>query len=203
MLAWPAVCRSCAPTPPDCPSRFWACRLPAPEPPPAPPPPPTPPPSPRAVFEANPWWAVKLPQRRAVASIAIQTTTECACVADLVGARILVGSQPWTGPASAANFTLCAEVAGIVRGQRKVFKCGGAGGGPPAGEYLAIWRPSTSKKQLTLCEVDAEFAPEAQAVPEQPPSPTRRRLLSRRLRSAAAAVAAALAGQPQHQAARQ
>lgn len=77
-----------------------------------------------------------------------------------------VGSQPWEGPASAANFSLCAGVTGIVRGQRKSFVCAtGADGGAPVGQYIAIWRPSNAVKQLTLCEVDVELGPES-AAPE-------------------------------------
>lgn len=106
-------------------------------------------------------------------AVAVQTTSECACVADLVGARILVGSVPWAqGPAgaappSAANYTLCAAIKGIVRGQRQLFTCASVGGAPPVGQYIAIWRPSTAKRQLTLCEVDAVFAEVgAQGVPD-------------------------------------
>lgn len=135
---------------------------------------------PPAEFQANPWWAVKLPAPKAVVAVAVQTTSECACVADLVGARILVGSAPWAGPASGANYTLCAAVKGIVRGQRQLFTCAAQAGAPPVGQYIAIWRPSAAKRQLTLCEVDAVFAEagSAQSLPggggasgagEQPP----------------------------------
>lgn len=120
-------------------------------------------------------------------AVAVQTTSECACVADLVGARILVGNVPWTGPASATNYTVCAQVKGIVRGQRQLFTCAAVGGSPPTGQYIAIWRPSAAKKQLTLCEVDVVFGPEApaqgadigsQQQQQQPPAGRRRRLLA-------------------------
>lgn len=82
-----------------------------------------------------------------------------------------VGSQPWEGPASAANFSLCAGITGIVRGQRKSFVCAtGADGSAPVGQYIAIWRPSNAVKQLTLCEVDAELGPEPAAPTDQGPA---------------------------------
>lgn len=62
------------------------------------------PPSGLAVYEANPWWAVKMDSARPVISVAIQTTSECACVADLVGARILVSRE--TGSAATCPASL-------------------------------------------------------------------------------------------------
>ena len=111
--------------------------------------------------QADPWWAVKLTSKKTVLAVSIQTTSECACAADLQGARIMVGNEPWTSAASAANYVACATIsAGIVRGQRKTFACRLRGGVAPSGRYIAIWRPSASKKTLTLCEVDAVFAPD-------------------------------------------
>lgn len=118
--------------------------------------------------------------------MSIQTTSECACVADLMGTRILVGSEPWLGPQSEAAFTLCANVTGIVRGGRKAFACGASG------QYLAVFRPSAAKKQLTLCEVDVVLAdPDPAPQPQPQPAAVRRSLLKagrRRLRAAAVAA---------------
>ena len=112
-----------------------------------------------AGVQANPWWSVQLPAALPVVSVSIQTSSECACVADLIGARILVGTAPWTGPASIGNYTLCARVKGIVRGQRKAFLCdlSSSSSSAPVGQYIVIWRTTspTGRKQLTLCEVDA------------------------------------------------
>jgi hypothetical protein len=110
--------------------------------------------------EANPWWAVKLPGPRPIAAVSLLAQADCGCTADLQGSRILVGQQPWTGPASAANFTLCAAVPGVLRGQRRTFACGATpGGGPPVGRYIAVWRPGDAKRALTLCEVDVVYGP--------------------------------------------
>jgi hypothetical protein len=117
--------------------------------------------APFAGSQADPWWAVKLTSKKTVLAVSIQTTSECACTADLEGARIMVGNEPWTSAASAANYVACATIStGIVRGQRKTFTCKLRGGVAPSGRYIAIWRPSASKKTLTLCEVDAVFAPD-------------------------------------------
>ena len=107
-----------------------------------------------------------------------------------------VGSQPWEGPESAGNFTLCAGITGIVRGQRKSFACAtAADGSAPVGEFVAIWRPSAGAKQLTLCEVDVELGPQQGAGGSEQPAARRRRSLSgaapggrRRLRAVAAAA---------------
>ena len=134
--------------------------------------------------QADPWWAVKLTSKKTVLAVSIQTTSECACAADLSGARIMVGNEPWTSAASAANYVGCATITnGIVRGQRKTFACKLRGGVAPSGRYIAIWRPSASKKTLTLCEVDAVFAPDVA------PRAVKRAGLLRRL------SAAGLAGQ--------
>lgn len=122
---------------------------------------------------------VKLPAERPVLEVAIQTASECACVRDLVGARIMVGSTPWIGPASSRQYSLCAVLSkGISRGQRLQVKC--AGGKGVTGQYIAVWRPSTSRKQLTLCEVDAVLGPapvQSSSAAAKKPS-RRRRLLS-------------------------
>lgn len=80
-------------------------------------------------------------------------------MADFQGAQIMVGVSPWTGPSSAANFTLCAAVPGILRGQRRTFACAAGPAGAPAGQFIAIWRPSAAKRVLTICEVDAVLGP--------------------------------------------
>ncbi|PSC76977.1 peptidase S8 [Micractinium conductrix] len=139
--------------------------------------------------QGNPWWAVQLAAAaRPVLAVSIQTSSECACVADLQNARIMVGSTPWTSHASAANFTLCATVSGIVRGQRKTFACAAApGGAPPVGQYLAIWRPGPVRRALTLCEVDAVLgaAPTRRALQQaRGDASTAAALRSRRLQAA-------------------
>lgn len=114
----------------------------------------------RTKLQENPWWAVKLPARKSVLGVSLQTGIDCGCVSDLQGTQIWVGSAPWTSPASAANFTLCATVPGIARGQRRTFSCAlGVGGAPPSGQYIAVLRPTAGKKALTLCEVDAVYGP--------------------------------------------
>lgn len=120
------------------------------------------PPARLAARQAGAWWAVKLPAPRTLQSLTIQTASDCNCAVDLVGAKILVGNTPWTSQSSAADFALCANVTGILRGQRKTFTCAtDAAGGRPRGQYIAIWRPGVVKRVLTLCEVDAAFAPDA------------------------------------------
>lgn len=119
-------------------------------------------PYPCAARQASAWWAVKLPSPKTLLSLSIQTSPDCNCAVDMVGAKIMVGNTPWTSKNSAANFTLCATINGILRGQRKTFACAsGDGGGVPRGQYIAIWRPGVVKRVLTLCEVDAAFAPDA------------------------------------------
>ena len=113
-----------------------------------------------ADLETNPWWAVKLPSRKSVLGLSIQIASDCACVADLQGTQIWVGPSPWTSPGSAVNYTLCATVPGIMRGQRRTFACSlGVGGAAPMGQFIAIWRPTHVKKALTLCEVDVIYGP--------------------------------------------
>ncbi|KAL4451625.1 hypothetical protein ABPG75_007287 [Micractinium tetrahymenae] len=111
--------------------------------------------------QASAWWAVKLPAPKTLLSLSIQTASDCNCAVDLVGAKIMVGNTPWTSKNSAANFTLCANITGILRGQRKTFTCAAdAAGVRPRGQYIAILRPGVVKRVLTLCEVDAVFAPD-------------------------------------------
>lgn len=134
--------------------------------------------------QPNSWWAVKLPAARPVLSVAIQTSAECNCVSELRNARILVGTSPWTSHLSAANFTLCSNITGIVRGQRRVFECvrTGARGSPPTGQYVAIWRPGPVRRMLTLCEVDVVLGG-AMAVRSLPKAAGRRRAAARRLQA--------------------
>ncbi|PRW20948.1 peptidase S8 isoform A [Chlorella sorokiniana] len=108
----------------------------------------------QTLYEPNPWWAVKLASARPVISVSVQTTSECACVADLVGARILVGSQPWEGPASAANFSLCAGISGIVRGQRKSFVCAtGPDGSAPRMTSQLPWYALATGASGAVCGI--------------------------------------------------
>lgn len=105
---------------------------------------------------SNAWWTVDLGSAVTVAGVVVKARSDCAqgCFTDLAGAQILLGSEPWTSPASLPAFTPCGVVPSkLVPGARAAVTCAA----PTPARYVAVYLPKAATA-LALCEVDVVTA---------------------------------------------